>query len=161
MLTSNQLDQSQVASLQRRLKQYSKPHPSGCIVWTGPLFKQLPALGFARPTHGYLLVCRYLLNLSNDSTLACHTCDNRHGPCVNIEHLYKGTHQTNGLDASARGQLPKGEQHPNHKYTQLQIAMVKTLLDTKQYSRKQIALATNVNQATVSLVARGKAWKDV
>lgn len=49
-----------------------------------------------------------------DGMLVCHKCDNP--TCVNIEHLFIGSHQDNAADKMSKGRWggPPGDAHPRH-----------------------------------------------
>jgi hypothetical protein len=54
---------------------------------------------------------------------ACHTCDNP--LCVNLEHLYVGSPQSNRDDAKARGRLNSKDGHPPFKLTVEQVLYIR------------------------------------
>lgn len=92
--------------------------------------------------------------------LVCHRCDNR--ACVNVEHLFLGTHLDNNRDRAAKGRGAKfnGSAHPNAKLTEQDIPRIRELLKTS-YSQTEIGKMFGVGQDTISLIKHGKTWTHV
>ncbi len=84
---------------------------SGCIEWSGGCFHN----GYGMRTKRYLgrrvwKAHRYaytrVYGPIPSGMLVCHTCDNRR--CVNVMHLFLGTHQDNMDDMVRKGrQVPR------------------------------------------------------
>lgn len=120
--------------------------------------------------------------------LVCHKCDVK--LCVRGSHLYLGDHRTNALDASARGQMKKGDQHPWHlrpellkrgdengsrthperlargsaaygaKLTEVDIPVIRGLA-ASGVSCLDIARQLGVHKTTIYYVLSGKTWRHV
>lgn len=88
-----------------------------------------------------------------------HKCDVR--CCVNPDHLFLGTHTDNMRDMVAKGRhvFPnlRGEQHPNSKLNNENVARIKVLRQQGK-THRVIADEIGVSRATISLVLGGKAW---
>jgi hypothetical protein len=52
-----------------------------------------------------------------------HKCDNP--PCVNVEHLFLGTHQDNMDDRSAKNRQAQGEQHGRARLTDEEVDAIR------------------------------------
>jgi len=87
----------------------TKALESGCVVWTANKTNG----GYGRFRNGKRLVLahRFLWEWINgpidDGLLVCHKCDNP--TCVNIDHLFVGTHKDNSDDKISKGRWSNGD----------------------------------------------------
>jgi len=85
-----------------------------------------------------------------------HKCDNR--ACVNPDHLYLGTKQTNTQDMYDRGRrVQNGENNGNHKLTEQQILEITRLLNSG-FRGADIAMIYGVARQTVYKIKHGQKW---
>lgn len=93
--------------------------------------------------------------------LVLHTCDNP--CCCNPAHLYFGTQQDNMNDKVQRGRCRSGDQSgPNNGAAKLSEAQLAVIVQRLQdgWNNKQIAADLPVTHSMVSLIRRGKMWRD-
>jgi hypothetical protein len=82
-----------------------QPEESGCILWMGSLdgrgYGQINDTTKRRPVRA----TRVLYEMANgpipEGGCVCHSCDNPR--CVNVAHLWVGTHKENMRDMFAKG----------------------------------------------------------
>lgn len=133
------LDDELRSRIEKRIVKYTKRGFSkdGCIIWLGYCKggNKIPYLHLSKDNvHYEVNIPQYVLEKSLQRKLrfsyqANHTCDNVDGPCVNIEHIYEGTHSQNMLDMYARGRRNiTGENHPCAILTNLQVREIDALL---------------------------------
>ena len=115
---------------------------------------------FSTKERKLLLVARFLLQEKLgrkllQSEFACHTCDN--GWCVNIDHLWVGTHQHNMDDKVRKNRQwrPEGEKHHLVKLTQQQVDQIRA--DPRMYI--EIAPDYKVSKSLIGAIKRNEAWK--
>ena len=77
-----------------------------------------------------------------------HHCDNP--GCVNPEHLYIGDFFQNMQDKVTRGRNPRGLDNPNAKLSDEQVAEIRTMYGTGNYTQKELGEMFNVGQTTIS-----------
>lgn len=109
--------------------------------------------------------------LANDKEVppgmeVCHACDVR--ACCNPAHLFIGTRGDNMRDAAAKGRLiqqraprrmPRGETHPRAKLTQMQVDEIRRRARDGALP-KVLAAEFGVTGALISMIVRGKIWRD-
>ena len=109
---------------------YSKTEfmPSGCLRWKGAL-RRKNHYGQFWVNNTNVTSHRWIYEVMNgiplkESELVFHTCDNKE--CVNIFHLYKGTHADNMRDVRERENCPKkfGEANSQAKLTESQVKLI-------------------------------------
>lgn len=93
-----------------------------------------------------------------DGRQALHTCDNKR--CINVEHLYWGTHTQNMRDAVARGRSSRGERQHLSVLTVEKVRTIRQRLAGGEY-QKDIARDFGVAQSTVACINRGATWAHV
>jgi len=99
----------------------------------------------------------FIGNIENDLCVL-HKCDNP--KCVNPNHLFLGTHQDNSDDKhqKKRGNNVKGEQHPNAKLTNENVAEIKASLKHRG-DQARLARKFSVDKNVIHLIWKGIAWK--
>jgi hypothetical protein len=87
--------------------------------------------------------------------MVLHRCNNR--KCVNVEHLYLGTHDDNMADMTNAGRQSRGTHRPNAKLTEDEI------LEIRASNEKQQVLADRygIKQPNISMVKANKIWRHV
>ncbi len=91
--------------------------------------------------------------------LVCHKCDNP--GCVNPQHLFLGTQGDNMLDCHKKGRNPKdGENNGRAKLNRFQASEIRHAYLVGGLTQEEIASKYGVNRMQVSMIARGKHWRD-
>lgn len=138
---------------------------TGCHNFTGR--KDNSGYGQIKDKGRGVLVHRWVLEQANGpippGMCALHTCDNP--SCVNLAHLYVGTHTDNMRDKAQRGRsrnVPTGKAHkrPMAKLSETDARAIKVALMERR-SQREIARLFGVHFATVSDISTGKTWKHI
>lgn len=153
--------------LVRRLMNRVLVQDSGCWEWQGARnWAGYGGLTIAGGTCAAHVIAYILANGDKPSRGydVMHTCDNP--PCINPEHLVRGTRSDNMKDCSRKGRskayrggLP-GERNGQAKLTEAAVVAIRRRAATGEYHRV-IAADYNVSDAAVDLVVSRKTWKHV
>jgi hypothetical protein len=81
-----------------------------------------------------------------------HRCDVR--LCINVEHLFLGTHAENIADAVAKGRMARGESHPKARLTDDQVTDIRAEPRTWGSSRR-LARKYGVSESSISQIRDG------
>ncbi len=113
--------------LEERFWTKTKQVAGGCIEWQGARL----SAGYGKTGAGgrggkTLLTHRVAYELTHgpipDGMFVCHHCDNP--PCVNVDHLFLGTHEDNTRDKMDKGRhgygALYGDDHPKRKKMRMQ-----------------------------------------
>lgn len=95
--------------------------------------------------------------------MVLHRCDNP--SCVNPAHLFLGTAQDNTDDMIIKGRKrvgyrPKGSEHGNSKLTEIDIPVIRKMLNDG-YTMDAVAAHFNVARSTIGRVKSGACWKHI
>ncbi|MDR3571233.1 MAG: HNH endonuclease [Candidatus Pacebacteria bacterium] len=128
-----------------------------CWLWTGAIDSDgYGAFSYAMTTKR---AHREALRLSGvpvpKGAFVCHNCDNP--TCVNPNHLYVGTPQSNVEDAVARDRICKGEKVHFSKLTEASVVQIRAAVGTHE----QIAVVFGISPANVSMIRTRKTWRHV
>lgn len=128
-----------------RFEHYTVKSVNGCWNWTG--YKNKNGYGQMR-SKGKMVSAHRFSYEHHKGTIpegisVLHRCNNP--ACVNPEHLYLGDHKQNMKDRLMSGNYPRGEEHPNSKFTDDVVAMVRSESGTnKAISQKYGVSVTQV-----------------
>ncbi len=131
-----------------------------CVVWTAA--KNKDGYGYLRVRTKIWKAHRYAWVLVNGpippEVCVCHRCDNP--SCVNVEHLFLGTHQENMQDMVEKGRSPNnlGEKNPNSILTVVEVAAIRADRVSKV---KEIARKYNVSANLIYKIRQNKLWRVV
>lgn len=91
----------------------------------------------------------------------CHECDNP--KCLNIEHLFLGTHADNMADRKKKGRCSdnKGEKNPSVKLTEQQVRDIKMRISLGKDACYAIAREYGVTGETILHIKNGRSWRHV
>ncbi|SRR6266403_1567959 len=90
-----------------------------------------------------------------DDIFVCHSCDNP--SCVNPDHLFLGTLQTNKDDEVSKWRHAHGENHGCVKLTEEAVFEIRDLI-SKGYSLAWIGRKYNISKQAVYYIKIGKNW---
>lgn len=140
----------------------------GCWIWTGATTYGGYGVINSGGRNGKIIRAHRLSWILHHGPLAdnidiCHTCDNP--PCVNPAHLFTGTAKTNAADmlskGRARGGAPRGEQHPQTKFTNEQILSLRTSYATGEISIRALARQYGVDKKSIQQIVRRRTWTHI
>lgn len=92
---------------------------------------------------------------------ALHHCDN--GYCINLFHIYPGTHTNNMRDMIRRNRRDtvNGEAHPISKLTKKDIIFIRKVYDLNKRNGEKLARLFNVSRTLIHSVLKRKTWKHI
>lgn len=130
----------------------------------------------ARNRTGYGIVSRYdggstlvhrrvweeMYGAIPEGMCVCHRCDNP--PCINIEHLFLGTHADNMADMASKGRahgtpIPAkpGSAHHMAKLHESLLPEIRARHEAGE-TQRSIARSIGIHQSQISRILSGKAW---
>lgn len=133
---------------------------SGCWLWTGAC----AANGYGRASfEGYGILAHRLSYLAHTrkplrGLCVLHKCDNP--PCVNPEHLFRGTRGDNNRDCCDKGRHCRGSRMPNAQLTEGEVTRARNLYREGRAIRR-IAAILGVRVAAVWRAIAGRRWAHV
>lgn len=148
---------------------WSKTSQSGdCLEWTASINRG----GYGQFNAGnkrIVLAHRFSWEIANgpipDGLLVCHDCDNR--KCVELAHLFLGTHKDNNNDMFSKGRghvfdgsQAIGENNVNAKLTKEMVSKVKGLLSAGA-SLGIISKEFGITKQAVMAIRDEETWKGV
>lgn len=129
---------------------------SGCWVWLGSKrgeYGKVYYKGRGRAAHR--VAWELWVGPIPEKLLVLHRCDNK--PCINIEHLFLGSHQDNVHDKCLKKRHSHGISHGNCKLTEKQVKEIRsTLFRAKHFVKKY-----GITQSTVSDIRTRTTWKHI
>lgn len=155
-------------SAQERFDAQSIPvTESGCWIWLGSTVKGYGQ--FQPSTKGRQLAHRYALEQKlgrgiEPGKFACHKCDTP--LCVNPDHLYEGTIQSNSDDKVARGRQStgdrvkhrnRGESHYAAKLTESDVIAIRASSE----SPTNLARIYRISTTAILRALNGVTWKHI
>jgi hypothetical protein len=137
---------------------------TGCWEWTG----HKDECGYGRIQRGDRLVRLHRESWKDangpipDGLCVCHRCDNP--CCINLEHLFLGTHADNMRDKAEKGRVvfnPRfGEDNPCAKLTSVEVVAIKRDL-RHGVTRRALAEKHKVTVSNIDTIANGLTWRHI
>ncbi len=147
-------------TLQEKLRHYSRlNYVTGCFEWQGSVdthgYGQLWWRGSNRLSHRLSWVVAKG-PIPKDYSV-CHRCDNP--KCVNVTHMFLGTHAENMADKKAKGRAHRlaGEKNGLSKLTESDVRTIRT--DSR--APRELASVFGVSKSLISHVKARRAWQHV
>lgn len=89
-----------------------------------------------------------------------HHCDNP--ACINIEHLFLGTHADNVADKVSKNRQAKGDNHGRSKLNEKTVIEILCKIQNKEFnSIVEIAKKYKCSRFIISKIINGKNWKHI
>lgn len=149
-----------------RLVTHTKLQENGCLEWQFSLTST--GYGQIRVGRRSLKVHRYaweqLKGPIPKGMSVCHKCDNP--LCLNIEHLFLGSHTDNMRDMFSKNRRrndfqAKGEQHHKATLTDEQVASIRDSSDIGYGSGRRLAAIYGVSESTISKARKHTTWRHI
>jgi len=147
-------------SVKEKLNDYTVVRPSGCIEWVGAT-----AHGYGNINLGgnkWRLAHRVAWELEHgpvqDGLWVLHSCDNP--LCVNVEHLFLGTHDDNMEDMVSKGRSRKGVEHHNARLCDQDVCDIRYRHAAGE-NRQKIAADYGIAPGYVNKIVRREVWAHV
>ena len=134
-----------------------------CWIWIAAVDKDGYGV-FNDGIRKYVKAHRFAYELFNGAipkkNIICHHCDNP--SCVNPQHLYLGTYQTNAQDMVRRGRMKKQNGTKNHmaKLNWSKVKKIRQMWNSGEYTQKQLADNFNVSRGCITGVIHNINWKE-
>jgi hypothetical protein len=133
------------------LKQYAHPKKIYIKVW-------LSKEGQKRNWDVHRLVAFAFLGSPPEGHIVCHGPKGRR--CNEVANLYWGTYkQNNGPDMLRDGTLQHGEKSNFAKLNEMQVRVIRRLLESKSMTQKEIGDIFGVKQVSISKIKVGMTWR--
>lgn len=143
------------------------PTERGCLEWPGA--RQARGVGYGSimvTTGKTALTHRVAYEVARgpipDGLWVLHRCDNK--ACVNVEHLFLGTHQDNMADMASKGRARparfRGNDCPWSRISAADAAIIRHLAQSGANHRR-LAVLYGVTHGMVSRIKLRKAWAHV
>lgn len=129
--------------------------PPNCIEFVGAIAGN----GYGYKWHGGRMQYAHRLAFAKvhgpipDGKLVLHKCDNP--ICVNVEHLFLGTHKDNTQDMISKGRYKCG-----HKLTSEQVHTIKIKI-AMGYTKSSLANEYTVARSTIRKIETGETWRKI
>lgn len=133
------------------------PHPNGCKLWIGGNDGKYGVFRFSGVLRKATHVAWFYATGKWPKDKLCHTCDNP--PCVNVDHLFEGTHQDNIDDAKTKGRMPRGSANGAAKITESCAKKIIRLLITGHHTHHQIGRMVGATTAIVGTISNKRNWR--
>lgn len=88
--------------------------------------------------------------------MVLHSCHNR--LCINPEHLRLGDHADNMRDMVVANRQARGEEDGNAKLSISDVRKIKRLLNSKEFTHKEISKMFGVGRTTITDICKGRTW---
>jgi HNH endonuclease len=149
-----------------RLLELSNTDTNACVLWPytitissgyGAIFYN----GHSTTTHR----AAWILNNGEleKGLEVCHACDNR--PCINLRHLFAGTHIENMQDCARKGRHGNvsGAESPAAVLTEDQVREIRFIYwpNTKGFGCRVLARRYGVTESTITRIVNNQCWKDL
>lgn len=140
-----------------------KPIDSGCWVWLGCITSKWGHGCFkyrGRNVAAHRLSKALSLGVDpSEIGWVCHHCDN--GWCINPEHSYLGTPQSNVSDRDRRGRAvhPFGESSGSSKLTEVQVLQIRDMFKARIVTHKMLGERFGISARTARAITDFKIWK--
>jgi hypothetical protein len=157
------LDEYDKRALIRFSRKFEIDPNTGCWNWTACTSDKLTYGKFfykKKNWYAHRFIYNFLIEEVSDELMVCHTCDNP--LCVNLDHLFIGTHDDNMRDMAMKGRLPTqiGEANPNNKLTETSVQEMRNLRKAGT-NYTSIAKLYDVNIQTAIDAITAKTWRHV
>lgn len=130
-----------------------------CMEWQGGVNKEGYAACAAYGLFSSQLLHREVFALVKGGrpSVVMHACDNP--ICINPEHLFAGTPESNLIDAWLKGRQAAGERNGNAKLTKKQVSELRRCRAVHGLTYKELANKFDIARVTVWRVLSEKNWR--
>ncbi len=156
-------------SLDRYLENIAPPNENGCRLWLGSVNDDgygtftigSRTTGDRKTLSAHRFGYKHLVGPIPPGLSVCHTCDIR--PCQEPSHWFLGTQATNIADMIAKGRAVPlvGIRNGRAKLTEDDVRLIRQLLATGLYTRKQLSEQFGVAPPQITRLRKQESWRNV
>lgn len=148
-------------TIKRFINKLTQEKDSDCTIFHGEIL----CSGYGRMCINYKKIVAhrisYLIFKGDipENKLVLHSCDNRR--CVNPDHLFLGTYQSNMDDKVLKNRQSKGELTNRTSLDETTVIKIREIRKNKKMKYKDIALLFNISTPSAGDICRRRSWKHV